>query len=100
MGVVVGGRMSLACLFLAPQPSTTPVMSSISAPSPSGAESETARHTGREGMWRSRERMACDDRCGDGTNAAAGQEGQRGSNSQEPGRKARNDYPLKPSKSK
>ena len=59
-----------------------------------------ARHTWREGMWRSRERMACDDRCGDGTDAAAGQEGQRGSNSQEPGRKARNDYPLKPSKSK
>ena len=41
--------MNLACLFLAPQPSTTPLMSSISAPSPPGAESEAARHTGREG---------------------------------------------------
>lgn len=47
-----------------------------------------------------RERTPCDDRCRDGSDAAAGQECQRGSNSQEPGRKARKDYPLKPSKSK
>lgn len=42
------GRMGLACLFLAPQPSIPILTGSIIAPSPPGAESETARHAGRE----------------------------------------------------